>query len=45
MMVQEERGPIMIVILEMMMGILQIQKKSQYPLSSFTGEDDFTHAT
>ena len=44
-MAQEERGPMMVVILKMMVGIMQIGNKGKYPLSPFTDEDDFTHAT
>ena len=35
----------MVVILEMMVVILQTDKKSQYPFTPFTGENDFTHVT
>ena len=45
MMAQEERGPMMVVILEIDGGDIADQQISQYPLSPFTGENDFTHAT
>ena len=45
MIAQEERRPIMIVILEMMGGDIADRQQSEYPLSPFIGEDDFTHAT
>ena len=35
----------MVVILEMMVRIFADPQQSQYPLSPFTGEDDFTHST
>ena len=45
MMAQEERGPMMVVILEMMVGDIADPQQSQYPFCPFTVEDDFTHAT
>ena len=44
-MAQEERGQMMVVILEMMVGDIVDPQQSQFPFSPFTGEDDFTHAT
>ena len=44
MMAQEERGPMIVVILNDG-GDIADQQQSQYPLGPLTSEDNFTHAT